>query len=161
MAAGKRLFSCCIHDVESHGGIADLFLTSCLGKQFRDFARIINAAGPRPAAGQLQRRPKSRVVRQRGIGREVASRTRGAKNFAPSSGVKNLPIPADQINVAMDSIPINRMRMTSPSKTLPIGPPARPSGPMWPMHAPVETPEKRASVSSATCLPNGNASARR
>ncbi len=41
----------------------------------------------------------------------------------------------------------------SPSRIFPIGPPARPSGPMWPMHAPVETPEKRASVSSATCLP--------
>ena len=41
----------------------------------------------------------------------------------------------------------------SPSRTLPIGPPASASGPTWPMHAPVETPENRASVSTATCLP--------
>jgi len=41
----------------------------------------------------------------------------------------------------------------SPSRSLPIGPPASASGPTWPMQAPVETPEKRASVSTATCLP--------
>ncbi len=34
-----------------------------------------------------------------------------------------------------------------------MGPPARASGPMWPMQAPVETPEKRASVRTATCFP--------
>ena len=34
-----------------------------------------------------------------------------------------------------------------------MGPPASASGPTWPMQAPVETPEKRASVTSATCLP--------
>ena len=43
----------------------------------------------------------------------------------------------------------------SPSRSLPIGPPASASGDTWPMHAPVETPLKRASVSTATCLPNG------
>jgi len=32
---------------------------------------------------------------------------------------------------------------------------AKPSGAMWPMHAPVESPEKRASVSYATGSPNG------
>ena len=35
-----------------------------------------------------------------------------------------------------------------------MGPPASASGPTWPMQAPVETPEKRASVSTATCLPH-------
>ncbi len=34
-----------------------------------------------------------------------------------------------------------------------MGPPASASGPMWPMQAPVETPEKRASVRTAICLP--------
>jgi hypothetical protein len=43
----------------------------------------------------------------------------------------------------------------SPSRTLPMGPPASASGEMWPMQAPVETPLKRASVSTATCLQNG------
>src|SRR5207237_472214 len=38
---------------------------------------------------------------------------------------------------------------------LPIGPPARASGPMCPMQAPVETPEKRASVRTATSFPHG------
>ena len=46
------------------------------------------------------------------------------------------------------------MWIRSPSRSLPIGPPASASGPTWPMQAPVETPEKRASVSTATCLPN-------
>ena len=43
----------------------------------------------------------------------------------------------------------------SPSRTRPIGPPASASGPACPMHAPVETPENRASVTTATCLPWG------
>ena len=34
-----------------------------------------------------------------------------------------------------------------------MGPPASASGEMCPMQAPVETPLKRASVSTATCLP--------
>ena len=34
-----------------------------------------------------------------------------------------------------------------------MGPPARASGPTCPTHAPVETPENRASVINATCLP--------
>ena len=42
----------------------------------------------------------------------------------------------------------------SPSRSLPIGPPASASGPTWPMQAPVDTPENRASVISDTCLPN-------
>ena len=47
----------------------------------------------------------------------------------------------------------DRVNAQSPSRTLPIGPPASASGPTWPMQAPVETPEKRASVRTATCLP--------
>ncbi len=43
----------------------------------------------------------------------------------------------------------------SPSRSLPIGPPANASGPMCPMQAPVDTPEKRASVSTDTVLPHG------
>jgi hypothetical protein len=43
----------------------------------------------------------------------------------------------------------------SPSRSLPIGPPDSASGDTWPMQAPVDTPLNRASVSSATCLPNG------
>ena len=41
----------------------------------------------------------------------------------------------------------------SPSRTFPIGPPAKASGPTCPMQAPVDTPENRASVMSATCFP--------
>jgi hypothetical protein len=44
----------------------------------------------------------------------------------------------------------------SPSTSRPIGPPASPSGPTWPMQAPVDTPEKRASVTSATVVANGS-----
>ena len=43
----------------------------------------------------------------------------------------------------------------SPSRTRPIGPPWSASGPTWPTHAPVETPEKRPSVTRATCFPHG------
>ena len=39
----------------------------------------------------------------------------------------------------------------SPSRTLPIGPPASASGDTCPMQAPVDTPLNRASVNSATC----------
>ena len=42
--------------------------------------------------------------------------------------------------------------MSRRRRSLPIGPPASASGPTWPMHAPVDTPEKRASVTIATCL---------
>lgn len=41
----------------------------------------------------------------------------------------------------------------SPSFNFPIGPPANASGPICPKQAPVETPEKRASVIKETCLP--------
>ena len=47
------------------------------------------------------------------------------------------------------------IRTRSPSRRRPIGPPASASGPTWPMQAPVDTPEKRASVSTGTCLPQG------
>ena len=43
----------------------------------------------------------------------------------------------------------------SPSRSRPIGPPASASGLRWPMHGPVETPEKRPSVSTATSRPQG------
>ena len=42
----------------------------------------------------------------------------------------------------------SRCARRSPSRSLPSGPPASASGPTWPMHGPVETPEKRASVTS-------------
>ena len=48
-----------------------------------------------------------------------------------------------------------RISTTSPSRSRPMGPPASASGLTWPMQAPVETPEKRASVITATDLPQG------
>ena len=44
------------------------------------------------------------------------------------------------------------MSMTSPSSTSAIGPPAAASGETWPMHGPLEAPEKRPSVMRATEL---------
>ena len=48
-----------------------------------------------------------------------------------------------------------RTRMRSPSRSLPKGPPAQASGLMWPMQAPVDTPENRPSVSNVTRRPLG------
>lgn len=48
-----------------------------------------------------------------------------------------------------------RQSESSPPRSRPSGPPASASGPMWPMHAPVLTPLKRASVISATSFPHG------
>ncbi len=45
--------------------------------------------------------------------------------------------------------------MMSPSRTLPMGPPASASGETWPMQAPVETPLKRASVMHRHVLAEG------
>ena len=45
-------------------------------------------------------------------------------------------------------------RGSAGSTSLPIGPPASPSGPMWPMHAPRVPPENRPSVIKTTLSPN-------
>ena len=59
---------------------------------------VIDTAGPRAAAGELQRGPKPRVLRQRGIGREVFARgARRARTAAPSSAEARAV--AHQINV--------------------------------------------------------------
>ena len=47
-----------------------------------------------------------------------------------------------------------RTRSRSPSRSLPSGPPAQASGLMWPMQGPVDTPENRPSVISATLSPS-------
>ena len=117
---------------------------------------IEDAAAPGAAAGLLQA-AQSRVSSGRAalgakVGAGRAARQNAGAFLRARNGVRLRPRGPWSRHCGSGQC---STRMMSPSSTLPMGPPARPSGPMWPMQAPVETPEKRASVSSATCLPNG------
>ena len=80
------------------------------------------------------------------LGREHARR--GLRGQVPPAGPTKFRRPSSVSR-------LTSIAMTSPSRSLPIGPPASASGPTWPMQAPVETPENRASVTIATVLPHG------
>ena len=82
----------------------------------------------------------------RGSGARSAWLGRLASNCSALSATR-FTEPASLTRSTMTSI-------TSPSCTLPMGPPARASGPTCPMQAPVLTPENRASVRIVTCLPH-------
>src|SRR5579859_7848389 len=76
---------------------------------------------------------------------ELAARSfrdaRCAKIFVPWRGLKRfVPSPTRSIEPVF-SFRLISMRTTSSSSTLPMGPPASPSGPICPIQAPVETPE--------------------
>ena len=86
----------------------------------------------------------------------MSSRTgRRSSSAAASSAVHcSSPCPTRSME-ATSCAPSTTTRIRSPSRRRPIGPPSSASGLTCPMHAPVETPEKRASVISATRRPNG------
>ena len=67
-------------------------------------------------------------------------------------GVESLPAGADQVDAPVERVAIDHDLDDVAVASLPIGPPASASGPTWPMQAPVDTPEKRASVTTATRL---------
>ena len=100
-------------------------------------------------------RPPTAACRPAGPGRRARSGRggRSASTRVPSSAPNSTAPSPTRSTLPSSRLRSMTMRMRSPSRTLPIGPPASASGPTWPMHAPVETPEKRASVSTATCLP--------
>ena len=89
-----------------------------------------------------------------GSGDRSGRGAREASTRAPSSAENVRPASPTRSTDPSKRLRSITMRIVSPSRTLPMGPPASASGPTWPMHAPVETPEKRASVITATCLPN-------
>ena len=74
----------------------------------------------------------------------------GGQHLGAARGLEALAVAADEVDRPVRFTRSISIAIRSPSRSLPIGPPASASGPTWPMHAPVETPEKRASVSSAT-----------
>src|SRR5688500_7530381 len=79
---------------------------------------------------------------------------RRARIAAPSSGVHvrcPSPTPPPPPTTSFRS---TTTRPVSPSRSFPLGPPASASGPTCPMHAPVLTPENRASVTTATSRPH-------
>ena len=136
------------------------YRTSTLSRKPRlqgrdDRVGVVDAAAPGAAADGLQGGPEAGVVGQLGVGREVGVGRRGRRGRGrlPRRRTRRPSSPTRSI------VPSRRTRSTtirirSPSRTRPIGPPARASGPTWPMQAPVETPENRASVITAICLPN-------
>ena len=78
------------------------------------------------------------------------------KRVPPSAGssASIWPFSSWTRSIRPSSRPVSIVTRTrAPSRSRPIGPPARASGPTWPMQAPVDTPEKRASVMSVTDLP--------
>ena len=107
---------------------------------------------PQAAARVLQRRPEPRVVGQRRVGRQVRSR-RARRSRAPSSGSTIRPASPTKSTRAFQrarSITISdrgRRRAACRSARRPALP-----GETWPMQAPVETPLKRASVSTRDVL---------
>ena len=126
-----------------------------------DRVGVVDAAAPGAAADGLQGGPEAGVVGQVGVGREVGvGRARG-EDPAPSSAPNSTPSAPTRSTVPSRRTRSTTIRIRSPSRTRPIGPPARASGPTWPMQAPVETPENRASVSTATCLPKDRCLQRR
>ena len=112
-----------------------------------DRVGVVHAAAPDAAAGVLQRGPQPRVGREVGVGRQAGRggrlREDSARPPRPTSSSSPWPTRSTLASRRTRSMTI---WMRSPSRTLPIGPPASASGPTWPMQAPVETPEKRASV---------------
>ena len=118
---------------------------------------VVHAAGPRTAARPLEGRPQAGIRRQ-------SSAARGA---SPGCGARS-PSSAAHVGAA-SACPAAPTRSTEPvsvprsitisirssSRTRPIGPPCSASGPMCPTQAPLENPEKRPSVRSATCFPQG------
>ena len=161
----SRLFAYLVrkNQLQTHSPGVGMFIRPGLMTVFRAEGRddrlgVIDA----PAPGARRRRPAGRpragcrrAGRDRATGRDAASRS--ARTRGASSGPDSPPSFADQSTVPSSRTRSTTMRIMSPSRTLPIGPPASASGPTWPMQAPVETPENRASVMTATCLPKRGA----
>ena len=124
------------------------------GEHLDDAIDVVDAAAPGAAARLLQRRPQARVVGQLAVRRQLRVRRARRQQRAPPPPASSSRPPAPTRLTRPSSVfavdhDLDRRRRR---RSLPIGPPASASGPTWPMQAPVETPEKRASVTSATCL---------
>ena len=124
--------------------------------RLRHRLRVVHAPAPDAAAGVLQHRPQPRVRRQRRVRRQVRPRRpprqlgrpprrRRARRSRRRPGRRCLPACCGRSRSGC-----GRRRAACRSGRRPA-----PPGETWPMHAPVETPLNRASVSTATCLPHG------
>ena len=120
-----------------------------------NLVRVVHTSAPHASARLHQRRPQPRILRQRRMRLQIGARPSLRQSPRPSSA-PNSPShrPPDAPNPSAFSRSIT-ISIRSPSRTFPIGPPASASGETCPMHAPVETPLNRASVSTATCLQCG------
>ena len=120
-----------------------------------DRVGVVDAAAPGAPADRLEARPRAGCRRAgRGPARGRAAAAVCASTRLRRSAPHSSPPSPTRSTRAFEAFRSTTIRIRSPSRTRPIGPPASASGPTWPMHAPVETPENRASVITATCLPN-------
>ena len=128
------------------------------GELGEDGVGVVDAASPDASAGLDEGGPEAGVVGQVGVGGEVgAGRAGGETAGAFFGGRSSSPASPTRSTVPWRAVRSMTISMGSPSRMRPMGPPARASGEMWPMQAPVETPLKRASVRTATCLQKGRA----
>ena len=96
-------------------------------------------------------RPTGAYRREEPVGGKIRRGVARCKYGAPLLAPKN-PRVAHQVNRPGQFVAIDHDLDLVAFAHFADGAPASASGEMWPMHAPVETPLKRASVSSATCL---------
>ena len=125
-------------------------------ERLRDRVHVVDAAAPDAAADGLQRRPERRVGRQARIGSDLGARRPRGQD---TRGLFRCPLLRRRGRRGRRCPRARRvsttMRIRSPSTQPSDRAAGERLGVTCPMQAPVETPEKRASVISATCWPNG------
>ena len=126
-------------------------------QQGDDRVHVVDASPPDTSTGMHQRGPKTSVVGKGGMGPEIGTRRPHLQPACAFVRAEALVLFAHQVDGPGQLLAWSMMiSIWSPSCSLPMAPPASASGEICPMQAPVETPLKRASVSSATCLPVGS-----
>ena len=127
--------------------------SSCCPEPRDNGVDIINASAPGSTADALQRGPKACIIRQIRVRRQVRAQWTLRKDAHSFLEAKCPFAAADQIDAAFEPVTIDDNLDAVAVTHLADRPAGKRLGPTWPIQAPVETPEKRASVSTATCLP--------
>ena len=152
--AARRTLAC--PDQPNYSSLESAPLLLCPGAGLQVLIMVSTSKTQPPQVPPLtccRGRPEARVIGKPAVVGEVGWKRSRCQHFVTGFYPKHFSFATHQVDTSHQAVSIDDDLNDVAVSDLGDGPPGQRLGPIWPMQAPVETPENRASVTTAMCFP--------